>query len=434
MKEQNSFESALALHLAGALTDAEIAYRFILSSEPQHVEATHYLGVLLHQTGNTLEALSMIHGALELDNGSACRYNDLGNILSQTGDLADAAAAFRLSLELNVNDANVWNNFGSVLRRQKDFAGAEAAYRNALRHEIDFVPALDNLAVLLAEMGREEESSLYVCQAYIQPPLADKPLKILGYAYYRLGRLADAAECYREWLTAEPDNAFARHHLAACTGENVPDKASDDYLTMLFNDMAGHFEEKLVGKLKYCGPEIIAGLLDGYIDANKRLDVLDAGCGTGLCAPILTPYARRLTGVDISPGMLAKATEKKRYDELIEAELTAYLHDRENAFDLIVMADTLIYFGDLAALFAVVRQALRPGEMFAFTVEAAEIDQQLTDYHFNASGRYSHSRRYLEQLLDAQAFNLLRIEDAIVRMELGRPTHGFGVLAQAFSH
>ena len=28
--------------------------------------------------------------------------------------------------------------------------------------------------------------------------------------------------------------------------------------------------------------------------------MLDAGCGTGLCAPLLRPYASRLTGVDLS--------------------------------------------------------------------------------------------------------------------------------------
>ena len=53
MKQQNPFQSAFALHLAGALAEAETAYRRILCDYPLHAEAQHYLGVLLHQTGKT---------------------------------------------------------------------------------------------------------------------------------------------------------------------------------------------------------------------------------------------------------------------------------------------------------------------------------------------------------------------------------------------
>lgn len=425
------FESAFALHAAGALAEAESAYRQILAAAPLHAEARHYLGVLLHQRGYTQEGVALIVSALETEPGHASRYNDLGNILVQRGDLANAAAAFRLSLELNGEDADVWNNLGFVLHRQEHCADAENAYRNALRCAGDFVPALDNLARLLAETGREEESSLFACQAFIQPPLIGKPPKMLGIAYYCLGRIADAAECYRAWLCAEPGNAVARHHLAACTGQDVPVRASDGFVKELFDRTAASFDEKLMGKLSYRGPHIVAGLLDGHVAADGTLDVLDGGCGTGLCAPVLAPYARHLTGVDLSSGMLAKGMERQLYDELVEAELTAYLRERQNAFDLIVMADTLIYFGDLAALFVAVKRALRPGGAFVFTVEVATESVQPVDYRLDPSGRYGHSDRYLLQALAAARLVLLRRDDAILRNEFGKPVPGIGALVGA---
>jgi len=427
-------ESALALHAQGALADAETAYRRILAVNPRHAEAQHYLGVLLHQSGDTQAGIAAIMSALEVDSGSASRYNDLGNILVQTGDLANAASAFLLAAELNGDDANVWNNLGSVLHRQHDFAGAESAYCNALRCDANFVSALNNLAALLRETGREEASSLFSCRAYILLPPADRLPRMLGIAYYRLGRIADAADCYRAWLRAEPDSAVARHHLAAFTGKDVPARAPDGYLTAVFDDMAESFDEKLVDKLSYRGPEIIAGLLEGTLAANGSLDVLDGGCGTGLCAPVLAAYARSLVGVDLSPGMLAKAKERQVYAELVEAELTACLLDRKDAFDLIVMADTLIYFGDLVPLFAAVGQALRPAGTFAFTVEVVtESAPQQVDYHLSFSARYGHSRRYLAQRLDAAGFALLRSEDVVLRSEFCGPTHGIGVLARVLS-
>ncbi|MCX4239251.1 class I SAM-dependent DNA methyltransferase [Paraliomyxa miuraensis] len=58
---------------------------------------------------------------------------------------------------------------------------------------------------------------------------------------------------------------------------------------------------------------------------RRDLDVLDAGCGTGLCAPLLRPLARTLVGVDLSGKMLDQARRRGGYDELIEAELTEML-------------------------------------------------------------------------------------------------------------
>ena len=428
MNSNKLIESALALHLAGKHADAEFVYRGILEKDPQHVEARHYLGMLLHKTGNTPQALELIRSAIAADDGSSSRYNDLGNVLTEIHELHNAAAAFRCALALNPQDANVWNNLGSVLHHLHDLSGAEAAYLSALQVEINFVPALSNLAVLLAKTGRETESALFSCQAYIQPPLADKSAKTLAYAYYQLGRLADAAECYRTWLSNEPDNAFAKHHLAACTAENVPVKASDDYLKALFNDMSEHFEQKLVGILGYSGPEIIANLLNNHLPAQSEWHVLDGGCGTGLCGTVLKPYARNLTGVDISPGMLSKAAAKNCYDQLHEMELSAYLLTTPHSWELIVMADTLIYFGELAELFAAVRLALHPGALFAFTIETA-IEKSIS-YQLTPSGRYCHSHEYIQQLLDEQGFSLLTSAKVVLRMESGKPANGLAILAQ----
>lgn len=431
---RDRIKSAIAQHAAGLHAEAERAYVEILADQPRHIDALHFLGVLRHQRGDTPEGLALILRALEADAGSAFRYNDLGNILVQSGDAINAAEAFRMSIALNGDDANVWNNLGSLLRRQHDLTGAESAFRQALQCDAKFVPALNNLANLLAETGREEESSMLYCQAFILPPLAGKLPKMLGIAYYRLGRIADAAECFRAWLRAEPENESARHQLAACTGENVPARAPDRFVVDQFDRMAETFDEKLVGSLSYRGPEIIAGLLDGFVPADGTLDVLDGGCGTGLCAPVLAPYASasHLTGVDLSPGMLSKARECNCYGNLVEAELTAYLLGRKNAFDLIVMADTLIYFGDLATLFAATGQALRTGGIFAFTVEAStEAGTSHGNYRLNPSGRYSHGRLYLAQKLDAAGFVLLRCDDVVLRSEFCTPTQGLGVLARA---
>ena len=122
---------------------------------------------------------------------------------------------------------------------------------------------------------------------------------------------------FEEWLAEEPDNPIARHMIAACSGRDVPARASDAFIETTFDSFAGSFEAKLA-KLSYRAPALVAAMLAGTdAEASKTLDVLDAGCGTGLCGPLIAPYARRLVGVDLSARMLAQAQAKNVYDELV---------------------------------------------------------------------------------------------------------------------
>jgi predicted TPR repeat methyltransferase len=159
------------------------------------------------------------------------------------------------------------------------------------------------------------------------------------------------------------------------------------------------------------------------------LAALDAGCGTGLCAPLLAPFVARLTGVDLSPQMLAKARQRGGYDELVQGEMTQYLSAHEAEFDLIVSADTLCYFGALSTVLACARSALREGGVLIFTVEHAE-DPGDVGYRLNPHGRYSHGEDYVRRGLDAARLEVLATSRAVLRMESGYPVIGLLVSAR----
>ena len=185
-----------------------------------------------------------------------------------------------------------------------------------------------------------------------------------------LGRFDEAAKVYREWLEDEPDNPKALHHLAACTGQDVPTRASDAYVQYVFDSFSKSFDSKLA-MLGYRAPTLVAEAVSECLGtAATGLTVLDAGCGTGLCAALLKPFAGRLTGIDLSEGMLAKARGRGLYDELHQAELTAYMQQHAAHYDVVVSADTLVYFGALDEAMRAAAHALRPGGYLCFTVEA----------------------------------------------------------------
>src|SRR5262249_21348812 len=158
-------------------------------------------------------------------------------------------------------------------------------------------------------------------------------------------------------------------------------------------------------------------------EPSKCLDVLDAGCGTGLCGPLLAPYARRLVGVDLSAGMLTHAKEKKIYDALTRAELTDYLRNNHEAFDLIVSADALVYFGDLEGVLTAASAAMRPNGLLVFTLEHAVRAEPNVDYRLEVHGRYSHAPAYVEQSLVAARLRP-EMAHAELRTEAGVPVAG----------
>ena len=51
-------QTAIALHTAGRLTEAEQAYRRILLVDPENADALHLLGVVAHQNGAHQEAIN----------------------------------------------------------------------------------------------------------------------------------------------------------------------------------------------------------------------------------------------------------------------------------------------------------------------------------------------------------------------------------------
>ncbi|HKT27298.1 class I SAM-dependent DNA methyltransferase, partial [Dyella sp.] len=220
-----------------------------------------------------------------------------------------------------------------------------------------------------------------------------------------------------------------RHMLAACGAAEAPSRAADDYVREVFDAFAESFDEQLLKNLNYRAPQVLAEALGGVLpSATGKLDILDAGCGTGLCAPLLRPYAKLLMGVDLSGGMVDKARLRGGYDELEVAELTGYLRAQLGVYDIVFSADTLVYFGELQDVLAASHDALRPGGWLAFTVEAAEGGDDRVD--LSPSGRYQHTRSYVERVLEATKFSHVNMSTDTLRKEGGQPVIGWVVLAQ----
>jgi predicted TPR repeat methyltransferase len=399
-------------------------YRRVLDVAPDYPEALHFAGVLAHQQGQSEQATALIERSLELEPERADWYSNLGIVLRDRLQLDEAVHAFQRAIAIDPDHANAHNNLGVVLRAQGLLPEAEAAYRAAIRVNENNLDAFTNLGILLNAQRRTQEAVVCFCKVIILRPKHPEARRLLALAHWTLGERDKAIGVFEEWLREEPGDSIATHMLAACSGRDVPARASDEFIEKTFDGFAASFDSKLA-KLSYRAPELVAGVLD--LTPSKSFDVLDAGCGTGLCGPLLEPFARRLTGVDLSTKMLTQARARTVYDDLFKVELTAYLRDCTAAYDIIASADTLVYFGPLEAVVTAAANALRPGGRFVFTVEelAGETD---AGYTLNSHGRYAHARPYVERVLAAAGLRA-DIDTAQLRLEAGDPVTGLVVRA-----
>ena len=417
---------AIALQQNEQWAAAGDLYRAVLSVAPDNADALHFSGVLAHQQARGSEAAALIERSLQLEPARADWHSNLGIVLQDQLELHDSIAAYRRAIELDPGHANAHNNLGVVLRATGEIAEAESAYRTAIRLRPEHTDAYNNLGVLLNSQKRAREAAVCFSKVITLRPRDPQARRLLALAYCTLGEVDAAVSIFEEWLAEEPGDPVAMHMLAACSGRDVPPRASDAFVEQTFDSFAATFDAKLA-KLQYRAPALVAEMLRGSgAEPTGSLDVLDAGCGTGLCGPLIAPFARRLIGVDLSARMLAQARARNVYDTLVQRELTAYLRDASSAFDVIVSADTLVYFGPLQDVAVASARALRPGGLLVFTVEESIESTSDTGYAISPSGRYRHSRTYIERVLRDAGLRA-EIGAAELRLEAGDPVPGLVV-------
>ena len=251
--------------------------------------------------------------------------------------------------------------------------------------------------------------------------------------WFRLGEMQEAAgahgaaaEAWRMTLKLDSaDRAGAALKLELIGAAPSSSAPPSPFVEALFDQYAGNFDTSLVEKLGYRVPE----LLDRAIRAHRDRFVyaIDLGCGTGLMGERLRPLVSLMEGYDISAAMLRKAEARRVYDRLAKADLQT-IELAAASPDLVAAADVFMYLGALDSIVAKVASSLRPGGVFAFSVEHHAGPE---DFVLRPSRRYAHSERYVRRLLARSRFAIASMDKADIRMDRGEPIEGLIVVATA---
>ena len=417
------------LHKSGEIAQAVVAYKKILRAHSTHPDALHYLGLAYYQTGNIDIAIDHIKRAIVLTSNYADAMSNLANIYKETGRLEEARTLYTQLLHITPEHTNTLVNMAIILRETNQAKNALKLILRALEIEPEHAIAQHNLGNIYNDLQQFELAKEAYSRALKLNPLNHNSAKSLAHILCVLGRTDEAIATLKALILQHPDDATAQHLLAAYDTENTPTRASDVYIKQTFDAFSASFDMSL-SRLQYKIPKLISDkLLANMDDTASAQDILDIGCGTGLCGPLLRPVANSLIGVDLSPNMLQKAEQLKVYDELHESELCTYMQTGDKHFDYIVCADTFVYFGDLQTAFSAAFTVLKSNGYFIFSVEQHH-ELSKGDYYLQLNGRYSHCATYLNTALLAAGFVICSIEDVIPRLENGKAVDGALVLAR----
>jgi len=422
---EHILQKASLAHREGRLGEAENGYLEVLRKKPDWGPVLNALGTVFLDQCQPDKAQKVFEKACELRPPYFPACYNLARLKQRGNDHKGAISIYRAILERQPDFGQAWNNLGLAYREIGDPDEALSCFRRAVALAPDMAEAWNNLGVAQDEFNMiEDASKSYTKAIEIRSDYASAHFN-LGVSLQKLRHFKEAEDHYKKVLEMKPDHEAARFMLQSLGTWETPDAAPAEHVRRIFDRCAGTFERILVKDLEYKTPELLFDLVRPYL--SQEMNVLDLGCGTGLGSQLYRPFAKRLIGVDVSSKMLEKAAEKKIYNQL---QVFDILQDWKfpKKFDLIYSSDVFVYFGNLDPIIRSASSYLVYGGILAFSVE--RLEDKSMGYRLFPSGRYAHSRTYIQDCLRRHGLELIEQTKAEIRKESGNQVRGLLIVAK----
>jgi Tfp pilus assembly protein PilF len=135
-------------------------------------------GRQLEQQGNLSEAIRIYESALQNGNRSKLVFHRLAVLYDQTGQLQRAVPLYQQVLASDPNNVEILCDFGFNLYLLGNFQESERLYRMAIISSPNHARTHNNLAVLLAQSGRQQEAMEHFTIAGLNPEQSEHNMEV----------------------------------------------------------------------------------------------------------------------------------------------------------------------------------------------------------------------------------------------------------------
>ncbi|MBQ78039.1 MAG: hypothetical protein CL692_05590 [Cellvibrionales bacterium] len=411
--------SGIKAHSSGDLENATRSYCVVLDANPEHVYANLLIGILLFDKRKYQKASLHFSKAIKFNPNLAEAFNYRAVAYKELNRVDEAISDYSRAIDLNPSLYEAHFNLGVLRAQQQYFGQAIKAFKAALLLKPEDQDTLYNIAKTLSNMKQYSLAIPEYTKVLSLNPRHELALINRANAYAQLNDYSNALNGYRLVISFNPKIPEVLHLMNALSGVTT-EKPPPGYVENLFDNYAATFERTLVDELDYQIPSVVAAMMrQGHI-VNNTISVLDLGCGTGLMGEAISDLSALVVGVDLSKEMLKQAKESKSYQKLFHCDIQQYLSTQSLDFDYFIANDVFIYVGDLVDVFSLVKKRNKRVGKLIFTVELNDTD----GFVLEPTGRYSHSRRYLQAIFDRLEMQELHFENVKLRKEFDSSIFG----------
>jgi len=344
---------------------------------------------------------------------SAALHYNIGLLLYAQDKFEASLEHYLQAMDAAGDDPDLLYNLGLCLQKCGRTDNAVLVYEELTRLAPGDVDGLYNLAGCHRELHEYDRAAEVLGRLLVLQPDHQAATGGLAYLLHLQGKLDEACTCYCRLLELDPDHWTARHMVAALRGERLG-TAADEYVRTVFNGYADGFEDSLVQGLGYRVPEGLrrgVGLLTGV--GRRFAHLLDLGCGTGLVGAAFADICVSLTGVDLAGEMIARARSKQLYQHLVIDGIIPFLATTDDRYDLVTLADVLIYLGDPEPLLAAVHHKTTDDALLCFSIETAETPT----FCLQSTGRFAHRPDFIGRVAARTGWSVRHDETIRLRRE-----------------
>lgn len=225
------FNKAHQLQRKGLLKEAVVVYEQLLSLNPRHKQALHFLGLCYAQLGQSEQAITTLKEALVLDPKNASIYNNLGNSYKMNKQPDEARINYQRAIELLPNYAQAHHNLATLYALDDNYKLALQHYSQAVHAEPDFAAAHFNLGLLLLKHHELAAAKIQFNNVLTLNPSYPEAAFYLGLLCLEENQLDEADAYFQEVIDQNSNHTEALTNLGVIALKREENQQAIDYFT-----------------------------------------------------------------------------------------------------------------------------------------------------------------------------------------------------------
>lgn len=394
--------------------------------QPNDARVFMLAGLMAEQSGNVKKALESLRTCVALAPNWGPGMLELALLLARQNQFNEAMKWAEDVAALEPKNPKVLAGVVDIAHRSGNLEMAVRHLERGLQQHPGDQQLMAHLSQDLAQLQRYDESlkiiELLITQEPTNPEFLVSRIQTLLVA----NRAPEALPSTTTLIGKYPNDEIAQYYHQIAQGK-VPAQQPAALYRSMFDNMASSYDMHMVRGLRYQLPKLVAAKIMAH-HPDKKLNILDLGCGTGLLGIFLGKPDGFLIGVDTSEKMIEQAARHNLYDRFHMVDLRDALRETpDDLYDAITALDVFIYTGDVSEAISNAFRILRAGGAFYFSCETTKTDAN--HLVLQASGRYAHSEQSIKTLCSAAGFLSVHVEEHVLRYESDQPVQGFLVIA-----